>query len=216
MVSKNLKPFIPLVDALAETFGKNCEVVLHDLSKPDHSIIKIANGHLTGRDVGSPATDFLLSLLGKDNIKRAYFVGYPTKTKKGAELKSTTVFIRDGKNRTVGALCINIDITPYLSSKNVLEQLCFMTYKDSKELENESCEEFASSTDTLINDLLGQSIKKIGKPIFHMRKEDKLHIIPDLKEKGIFLIKGSAKRISRELNVSLATIYKYLEEIQKI
>jgi len=47
MVNKYIEPFLPLVDALAETFGKNCEVVLHDFSKPDQSIIKIANGHLT-------------------------------------------------------------------------------------------------------------------------------------------------------------------------
>jgi predicted transcriptional regulator YheO len=49
-----------------------------------------------------------------------------------------------------------------------------------------------------------------------MRKEDKLQIIRDLKENGLFLIKGSAKRVSQELNVSLATIYKYLEEIQEM
>jgi predicted transcriptional regulator YheO len=68
----------------------------------------------------------------------------------------------------------------------------------------------------LINELLKQSIKKIGKPIVHMRKEDKLQIIRDLKENGLFLIKGSAKRVSQELNVSLATIYKYLEEIHEV
>jgi predicted transcriptional regulator YheO len=46
-----------------------------------------------------------------------------------------------------------------------------------------------------------------------MEKEDKLRIISDLKERGLFLIKGAAKRVSKELNVSLPTIYKYLEEI---
>jgi predicted transcriptional regulator YheO len=49
-----------------------------------------------------------------------------------------------------------------------------------------------------------------------MRKEDKLQVIWDLKENGLFLIKGSPKKVSQELNVSLATIYKYLEEIQEI
>jgi predicted transcriptional regulator YheO len=45
-----------MVDALAGTFGRNCEVVLHDFSKSDQSIVKIANGHVTGRDVGGPPT----------------------------------------------------------------------------------------------------------------------------------------------------------------
>ena len=50
----------------------------------------------------------------------------------------------------------------------------------------------------------------------YMDKQDKLLIIKILKEKGLFLIKGAAKRVSNELNVSLSTIYKYLEEIEEI
>jgi len=46
-----------------------------------------------------------------------------------------------------------------------------------------------------------------------MHKADNLRIIRDLRENGLFLIKGAAKRVSKELNVSLATVYKYLEEI---
>ena len=75
-------------------------------------------------------------------------------------------------------------------------------------------EKFESSVDNLINELLAKSIRNVGKPIVHMGREDKLAIMRDLQEKGLFLIKGSAKRVSKELNVSLATIYKYIEEIQ--
>ena len=212
MSNKYVEPFIPFVDALAETFGKNCEVVLHDFSKPHQSIVKIAHGHITGRDVGGPATDLILSYLGKKGREIESLIGYRTRTKKGAELKSTTVFIRDNKAKIVGALCINIDITPYISLKNLSEQYCDMS---DIETERQLPEKFESNVDLLINELLEQSIKRIGKPIVHMRKDDKLQIIRDLKENGLFLIKGSAKRVSQELNVSLATIYKYLEEIQE-
>jgi predicted transcriptional regulator YheO len=213
MANKFIEPFIPLVDALAETFGKNCEIVLHDFSKPHQSIIKIANGQVTDRGVGSPATDLILSYLGKRGEGVDSLIGYRTKTKKGAELKSTTVFIRDNRQRIVGALCINIDITPYLSLRDLSEQFCFRFDVEEK---GSFPEKFESNVDQLINELLKQSIKKIGKPIVHMRKEDKLQIIRDLKENGLFLIKGSAKRVSQELNVSLATIYKYLEEIHEV
>jgi predicted transcriptional regulator YheO len=47
-----------------------------------------------------------------------------------------------------------------------------------------------------------------------MSKEDKLHIVADLKNKGLFLIKGSAKQAAERLNVSLTTIYKYIEEVR--
>lgn len=213
MANKYVEPFIPFVDALAETFGKNCEVVLHDFTKPHQSIVKIAHGHITGRDVGGPATDLILSYLGRKAPKIESLINYRTKTRKGAELKSTTVFIRDARGKIVGALCINIDITPYISLRNLSEQFCLRSEIEEGE---QFPEKFESNVDHLINELLEQSIKKIGKPIVHMRKEDKLQIIRDLKENGLFLIKGSAKRVSQELNVSLATIYKYLEEIQEI
>ena len=211
MAKKYLERFIPLVDAIAGTFGKNCEVVLHDFSKPHRSIMKIVNGHVTGRDVGSPASLSLYSL--KKKQKNDAVIGYRAKTDKGVELKSTTVFIRDSKNKIVGALCINLDITPYISLRNVSEEFCSGLDTGKPEAKKESPEKFESSVDSVINELLGRSIQKIGKPIVHMRKGDKLRIIRELKENGLFLIKGSTKRVAQELHVSLPTIYKYLEEI---
>lgn len=216
MASKYLEKLMPMVDAIAATFGRNCEVVLHDFSKPHKSIIKIANGHVTGRDVGAPATDLILSLIEKNTVTRDALVGYRTKTSRGGELKSTTVFIRNSKDKIVGALCINIDITPYTSAKNALEELCLISSTADEKEEKESPEKFESSVDNLIDDLLEQALKKNGKPVVHMRKEDKLNIIRDLKERGLFLIKGAARKLSRELHVSLATIYKYLEEINRV
>jgi predicted transcriptional regulator YheO len=213
MVNNFLKPFIPLVDGIAETFGKNCEVVLHDFSKPEKSIIKIANGHVTGRDIGGPATDLILSFIGK-KIKENSLVGYRTKSRKGADIKSTTVFIKNKKGIIVGALCINIDITPYVFVRNVLEGLCNLSDMNDRKKRGEASEKFEPNVEALVDELLKQSIDKMGKPVVHMRKDDKLKVIKNLKEKGVFFIKGTAKRISNELNVSLASIYKYLEEIK--
>jgi predicted transcriptional regulator YheO len=58
-----VKSLIPIVKAISATFGKNCEVVLHDFSGLQHSIILIENGHVTGRKVGDPITDFALASL---------------------------------------------------------------------------------------------------------------------------------------------------------
>lgn len=42
---------------------------------------------------------------------------------------------------------------------------------------------------------------------------EKIEIVRDLKERGFFLIKGSLKKFSKAIGVSLPTIYKYLEEV---
>ena len=217
MANNFIKQLIPLVDAIAGTFGENCEVVLHDLSKPHQSIIKIANGHITNRKVGDPLTDLGLSLLEKQKTENnTSLIGYRTKTKKEIELKSTTIFFKNNKGKFIGALCININIQPYIAIKMLFEELCRTHSKINGGSEKESPERFEPNVDNLINELIEQSVKKIDKPLAHMGKDDKLKIIRDLKEKGLFLIKGSAKRVSKELGVSLAAIYKYLEEIREV
>src|ERR1700675_4221816 len=35
-------------NGLAEAIGKNCEAVVHDFEDPEHSIVAIANAHITG------------------------------------------------------------------------------------------------------------------------------------------------------------------------
>lgn len=76
---------------------------------------------------------------------------------------------------------------------------------------SEKCE---PNVESLVDDLFKPSIDVIRKSVVHMRKDDKLKVIKNLKEKGIFFIKGTAKKVSDDLNVSLASVCKYLEEIK--
>jgi predicted transcriptional regulator YheO len=210
-VRKEVKCFMAAVDALAGTFGRNCEVVLHDFSKPDQSIVKIANEHVTRRNVGGPPTGLILSYIGK-KTEDDFIVGYPTRARGGAELKSTTIFIKDKKKKVVGALCINLDITQYIAARNVLDEQCRTPGVTGGGKTKLVSEKFEPSIASLISDQLEHSIKKIGKPVVHMRKAEKLQVIKDLEKNGLFLIKGAAKRVSQDFGVSLPTIYKYLEE----
>ena len=44
-----LERYIPMVTFISEICGKNYEVILHDVSDPENSVISIFNGHLSGR-----------------------------------------------------------------------------------------------------------------------------------------------------------------------
>ena len=44
-----LNSYIPVAEGTAEFWGENCEVVIHNLSRLDSSVMKIVNGHLSGR-----------------------------------------------------------------------------------------------------------------------------------------------------------------------
>ena len=44
-----LKSYFVIADTIAGTFGEQCEVVVHDLSRPESSVVHVANGAVTGR-----------------------------------------------------------------------------------------------------------------------------------------------------------------------
>src|SRR4030067_1277625 len=108
MQSYRVREYEILVDLLADLLGNSCEVVLHDISDPEHSIVKIRNGHVTGRDVRGPITDLGLKMI-KENGPET--VLYATKTKHGKLLRCAGLVIRDNQDKIVGFLCINMDIT---------------------------------------------------------------------------------------------------------
>jgi len=199
-----------MVDGIAGTFGPRCEVVLHDLNNLDHSIIKIANGHITGRDVGGPITDRGLKDL-KSGIKENLFINYPSKTKEGRLLKSSSMIFRDEKGIPFAAFCINFDITDILNFAHMIQEI----FATSEEVNKENGGEiFARDINFTLGEISDKVIGEIGIPISSMGKSEKLNIVKRLEEQGFFLIKGGIKYIAKRLNVSKFTIYNYLDEVK--
>jgi len=207
-----IKALIPIVETISATFGKNCEVVIHDFSRPQNSIIFIENGHVTGRKVGDPITDFALASLkegGFGENKEDKLLNYKTKTKDGRMLKSSSVFIKDEKGKIIGCLCINYDMTTHLMFENILQEFCNMN-----ELNGEKEETFVNDVDEILDIIIGKAIQEVNKPVPFMQKEDNLRVVEIVKKKGGFMVKGSIELLAQRLNVSRYTIYNYLDELK--
>jgi predicted transcriptional regulator YheO len=211
-----LEKYLPLAKTIAEMFGKKCEVLIHDFSNPQHSIVAIENGHVTGRKIGDPITDLALSIWKKDGYgdkKIDRVVNYKTKTKDGKILKSSSVFIRDNQKKIIGCICINYDLTEHSMFHKVMEDFC-ITFDLDKEKSERDIETFTGDVNEVLKNIIQEAIEKIGKPVSLMQKEDKLMVAKITDEKGAFLIKGAINQLAKEINVSRYTIYNYLEEIK--
>ena len=57
---------------LASQFGPDCEIVIHDLktNDPEHSIVYIENGHVTGRGIGDGPSNAVFDVIRHNNKKR--------------------------------------------------------------------------------------------------------------------------------------------------
>lgn len=206
-----LKGAIPIVDGIAMTFGKNCEVVLHDISNPQNSIIAIANGHVSGRTIGGPMSEYGLATLRKGEFDKNK-VNFLKKTSDGRILKSSSLFIRDENNKVIGFLCINFDMSELSIVRNILND--FIDVTDSCPIESSSEESFGSTINEVLGSIVNKTLESLGKPVAFMSKEEKVNIVEMLDEKGVFLIKGAIDYVAKVLCVSRYTIYNYLDEIR--
>ena len=177
----------------------------------------IENGHVTGRKIGSPMTDSGLYFLKSDLFKDTNFItNYQTESKDGKKLKSTTIFIRDDKEKIIGFLCINYALDHLTEIRKKIDDFCAVNKDvDKNVFNNEEKEEFfADNLDDLLERIFIKAQEKLGKPIEKMQKDDKLELVSYLQKKGVFLVKGNIDKIANKLNVSRYTIYNYLSEIK--
>lgn len=209
-----LSAFIPFVKGLAETFGSNCEVVLHDFSDLQHSIIAIENGHVTGRSVGSPMMEASLKLYVSDKVDEDN-INYTGKSADGRVLKSSTMFIKDEKAKVLGCLCINYDITELTAVQRVMNDLMKVAVPNAGIKTSETDDEVFNVVSGVLKDIVNDTIQIIGKPIIYLSKEEKVNIVEILDQKGAFLIKGAIDYVAEVLCVSRYTIYNYLDEIRE-
>ena len=203
-----LKGIIPLVEGIANTFGKNCEVVLHDIRNPQSSVIAIANGHITGRSIGSPMTEYGLATLRSGQFDKP-IVNYRKKTKDGKLLKSSSLFIKDENGKLIGFLCINYDISELTIARNIINNLTNIIEETDFSEEDES---FGNTVNEMLSSIVNKTLESVGKPVAFISKEEKVNIVQILDEKGVFLIKGAIDYVAKVLCVSRYTVYNYLDE----
>ncbi len=194
-----------LTGGLAEAVGNNCEVVLHDFEDPEHSIVAIANGHITARKVGDTVDVLGLQLLR--HPPPGDLLNYRTETKSGRVLRSSSIFLRKDTGEIFGALCINYDISGLIKLRQWLQETVLP-------LEGGVQEGFENDVDSILDCLIKDAIRSTGKQVADLTREDKIGVVAYLDNKGAFLIRYSADRVAELLSISKYTIYNYLEEIK--
>ena len=195
-----------LARGIAEQFGPNCEVVVHDLSdnSVDHTVVAIENGHVTHRKLGDGPSHIVLEALHGDRSALHDQIGYLTKTKDGRILKSSTIYIRDENGDAVGIFSINFDITGLLMVESALKPIV-STAAPEKEPER-----ISQNVNELLDELISQSVRLVGKPVALMTKDDKVKAIQFLNDTGAFLITKSGDKASKYFGISKYTLYSYI------
>ncbi len=208
--------YIHLVDFLGACFGENTEVVLYDFKDIKHSVIAIHNGHISGRTIGAPLTSFALSKL-KDKGKEGppYYLNYVGLSQNDTTLKSNSFFILDKNGNPRGMLSINIDVTKYQEAAELLQKLAFIPMVKPVEKDNNNIEALHSSPRDMINDIINEVTNAGEISVERLSVEEKIAIVKRLNAEKLFLIKGTVSEVAEALDISVATVYRYLSKIKR-
>ncbi|MGC6061443.1 helix-turn-helix transcriptional regulator [Enterobacter kobei] len=198
------------LSALEATLPSNIEVVIHDFSQPDSSVVAIINGHVSGRQEGSE----LLSGPDKDISFLAFtrerscegteiYKNYFTVTRDGRKLNSASAIYFDNNNEPLVGFCINSDVTQFDMLKNALSQIDPGGIEDVSQ-KNQVSDEMKNAVDRIIAECAseGENLRA---------KRTRIKIVSIIKSKGLFKIKGCVGYTADLLGVSRHTIYNDLK-----
>lgn len=199
-----------LAAGIAAQFGSDCEVVVHDLSRhPDHSIVAIENGHVTGRVVGDGASHVVIEQLRSQDSDPKDHLGYLTRTPDGKILKSSSMYIRGSRGKVAAILSINYDISKLMMVESAVRELTSTGEPASAEPEK------IVNINDMLDDLIAQSVALVGKPVALMNKDDKVRAIRFLNDSGAFLVTKSGDKVARYFGISKYTLYSYIDTKQE-
>lgn len=203
------------ISALSSVIGRNTEILLHDLERPQQSVLAIANGHISGRKVGSPILGgpeqdkgfaaVTAATAASDGCDPVVIPDYPTLVN-GRHLRSATVVFRDRNATPFASLCINADLTGLSVAQAFLEQLQPMLQPAGEPAAE------PGDMEVLMAQIIQDSLATLG--LGKMNKKAKVEVVRVMQERGLFIVKGGVEKAATALGVTRFTIYNYLDQLR--
>lgn len=227
MTDNQLHYFTKFTEFIGRVVGPDYEVALHDISDQGGNIVAIANGHVSGRTVGTPVSDKLKSIIesriyeDEDFILHEYGLA-----PNGKVICSSSMFIKDVSGELIGVMCINFDDSRYRELSQKVFNLCHpdslvntnFRYDETKvplKITAASNHRLKDAPDGSAYDIIIDTLKEHNMHIENMSLKDKLDMLRLLDEKGVFLIKGAVKDAAAIFECSQATMYRHLSRIKE-
>jgi len=191
---------LPVAEAIARLLHPHAEVVVHDIAR--NCVAAIYNG-FSQRQVGDVS-----HLTEADMPQLDDCLGpYPKTNWDGRALKSVSSVLRDDQGNAVGLLCINFDVSQLRLMQQVID-----SFIQPKEMIEQPEALFSDDWHERINHYVHQYLLDHQLTLDSISRRDKKNLVGHLQDVGAFSGKNAATYIARVLQISRATVYKYLQE----
>jgi predicted transcriptional regulator YheO len=189
--------------AVGRMFPGLCEVVLHDLRRPDSAIRTIEN-NLSGRQVGDSATELGLRRIADPDYP-SVIQNYSNQFPDGRPAKSTSIGIKNSADEYIAAICLNLDVSLFASVARSLNNLV-----RTDDQEQPLTETLRARTAEELRTVIEEFAAARGHTSRSLGSAAKKELVRSLKTRGFLQVKHSVQVVTELLGVSRATVYNYL------
>ena len=214
MTEQLLLHYTRLVEFLGHVLGPDYEIILHEILPEQSRVAAIANGGISGRDVGAPITNAALRMImQKQYESNNYIINYTGQLSNGKTLRSSTMFIKDG-GKLVGLLCVNFDDSRFHEVSDTILRLVHPPAKQPAAPQHaaaQPAEHFQSDMNGLMEDLFATVTRDAGVPLRRLTQAERAEIVARLYEQGMFELRGAVQFTVEKLGCSQASVYRYIK-----
>lgn len=195
------KNYKPVAEAIAALLFPHAEVVLHNFQT---GCIEAIFNNFSKRKVGDES---LLDETDRLSESPDIFPPYFKTNWDGRKLKSVTAALKNQHGKTIGFLCINLDISKW----DEMHHFILEFIKPSLALPDVL---FKNDWREKINIYVSTYLKQNALRLDNLSKKEKQKLLFALHKEGAFDTKNAASYIADVLQISRASVYNYLKETQ--
>ncbi|AJP59365.2 DNA-binding protein [Pandoraea vervacti] len=195
-----------IVEALGQTFSPLVEVVLHDLTDPDHAIVAIAN-NLSGREPGDAVTEMGLARIA-DPAFPEVIANYANRFPDGRPAKSTSIGLKNSRGDYVAAICLNMDISMLAAAAASVQQLVNVPNQAPASVEETLSNRRLDDIAPLITAFAAQRNTTPQALTLAQRRE----AIRLVEARGLLDLRQAHAEVARTLGIARSTVYTYLSD----
>ncbi len=210
-MSGKMTEYTNLLYLLKNTLPNSYNIYLFDLTAKSYPVAaKSENRHPTEK----AARDMVKQIMASDElVERGMLSNIPLQ-QGDAELVKGSVFLVKDDGRAVGALCICLPVNNYLELESILSSvLTFNITDDYGSIEN-SVDEVIPKDET-IEETVTRVIETYGVEPARMNQDEKLELMCDLYDTGVFFRKGAVAVVADAISMSEQSVYRYVAKIKK-
>lgn len=219
-----LENYIGFMSFISKAIGPDYELYLLDTREGRYKKISLEYGKISGKNLGGDLPPAIKATLEKKEYEQTdYIVNRTTYTKAGKALRTSMYFIKSDDGDLEGIMCINFDDSRYEELGKKIMYLCHPDVYieerisslglrdplDEEGLDHINSGEKMTMEDSIMS-MVDLELKEALIPVERLTPDEKVKIVRNLDSKGFFMLKGAVSILSKVLDMSQASVYRYI------